>query len=203
MSDDGASYWDAKYAARDAAWSGEPNDRIAAAAAALQPGRALDAGCGEGADAIWLAERGWHVTAVDISAVALARGRAMDATGRITWLQADVREWQPPVAAYDLVAAHFVHFPSPQRELVYGRLAGAVRPHGTLIAVAHHPSDLETTARRPPMRENYFTADDLAALLEPAAWDISEASKAPRAALDPQGREITVHDVVLIARRRA
>jgi SAM-dependent methyltransferase len=197
-----ATFWDDAYRSREAAWSGEPNDRIVDAVAGLEPGLALDVGCGEGADAIWLAERGWRVTATDISSVALERARAIDRTGCVEWLQADLLEWEPTASTYDLVAAHFVHFASPEREIVFGRLAAAVRPHGTLLVVAHHPSDLQTTAGRWPMPDFYYTADDIAALLEPGDWDIVDAASCARSAVDPNGRTITVHDTVLKARRR-
>lgn len=196
-----AAFWDNAYRSRQAAWSPEPNDLVVAAVADVKPGRALDVGCGDGADAIWLAERGWRVTASDISSVALERGRAMDQTGRIEWLQADLLEWTPEASAYDLVAAHFVHFAAQEREIVFRRLAAAVRPHGTLVVVAHHPSDLQTTAGRWPMPELYYVADDIAALLKPTEWQIVDAAVRPRSAVDPQGQTITVHDTVFQARR--
>ena len=202
MNDHDATFWDERYRSREEAWSAEINERVADAVAGVVPGRALDAGCGEGADAIWLAEHGWRVTAADISAVALERGRANDSTGRVEWLQADLLVWEPAASSYDLVTAHFVHFPSPQREMMFRRLAAAVRPRGTLLIVAHHPSDLETTARRPPMPEVFYTADEIAAQLEPADWDIIDAGAFARGAVDPDGQTITVHDTVLRARRR-
>src|SRR5258705_2397341 len=71
-----AAEWDARYSERDGTmWSGRPNGRLVAEADGLTPGRALDVGCGEGADAIWLARRGWTVTAIDISHVAVSPAR--------------------------------------------------------------------------------------------------------------------------------
>jgi SAM-dependent methyltransferase len=202
VKDHDATFWDERYRSRETAWSAEINERVADAVAGVAPGFALDAGCGEGADAVWLAEHGWQVTAADISAVALERGRANDSTGRVEWRQADLLVWEPAASSYDLVTAHFVHFPSPQRESMFRRLATAVRPRGTLLIVAHHPSDLETTARRPPMPEVFYTADEIAAQLEPADWDIIDAGAFARGAVDPDGQTITVHDTVLRARRR-
>jgi 2-polyprenyl-3-methyl-5-hydroxy-6-metoxy-1,4-benzoquinol methylase len=203
VNDHDAAFWDERYRAREAAWSAEINERVADAVAGVTPGRALDAGCGEGADAIWLAEHGWDVTAADISAVALERGRANDPTGRVEWLQADLLVWVPAASSYDLVTAHFIHFPSPQRETMFRRLAAAVRSRGTLLIVAHHPSDLQTTARRPPMPEVFYTADEIAAQLEPEDWEIIDAGAFSRSAVDPDGQSITVHDTVLRARRRS
>ncbi len=198
----GAAFWDEKYRSRTAPWSSETNDRLMAIAAAREPGTALDVGCGEGADAIALAARGWHVTALDVSAVALARGRAHDPAGAVTWLCADLRAWEPAPAAYDLVAAHYLHFPSPERERVVPALARAVRPGGTFLFVAHDVSDLETTVGRPPERAVYATTAELAALLVPAAWEIVEAASLPRSVRDRDDNAVTVHDVVVHARRR-
>ena len=204
-----ANFWDDRYRSADALWSGEPNDQLVAEVAGLAPGLALDVGCGEGADAIWLAERGWRVTATDISAVALERGRAQasvagdDVARRIDWLRADVLTWEPPPAGYDLVSAHFIHFANPQRDIVFRRLAGAVKPHGTLLIVAHHPSDLQTTARRWPMPEYFYTAEDITASLEANRWDVRVAESRARETSDPTGQTITIHDTIVRAQRRA
>lgn len=204
-----ADFWDERYRSADALWSGEPNAQLIAEVSELAPGFALDVGCGEGADAIWLAERGWRVTATDISAVALDRGRAQagvvggDVARRIEWLCADVLTWEPPAGAYDLVSAHFIHFAHPQRGLFFRRLAAAVKPNGTLLIVAHHPSDLQTTARRWRMPDYFYTADDVAASLEPEHWNVVVAEARPREVLDPDERTITVHDAILRAQRRA
>jgi SAM-dependent methyltransferase len=203
-----ASFWDERYRSSDALWSGEPNEQLIAEVSGLTPGVALDAGAGEGADAIWLAERGWRVTAADISAVALERGRAQanvvgqDVARRIEWIRADFLAWQPPLDAYDLVSLHFIHFPSPQREDVFRRLAAAVKRSGTLLIVAHHPSDLQTTAKRWRVPEYFYTAEDVAAILEPERWEVLVTEARPRAVADPEGRTITVHDSILRALRR-
>jgi SAM-dependent methyltransferase len=140
----GAEFWDALYASREPDSSRDPNPQLAAEAGDLAPGFALDVGCADGCDAGWLAERGWRVTAVDVSNVALDRARAATPklAERIEWLQADLREWTPAASTYDLVSAHFVHFLPDERAVVFRRLAAAVRPRGTLLIVGHHPSDL-------------------------------------------------------------
>ncbi len=201
-----AELWDERYRSSGALWSGEVNPQLAREAVYLVPGAALDAGCGEGADAIWLAERGWRVTAVDFSRVALARGAAHAAelgagvARRIDWLRADLTEWAPSEASYDLVSAQFMHLPKEPRESMFRRLAAAVAPGGTLLIVGHHPSDLQTTIPRPPLPELFFTAGDIATLLDAQQWTIDVNDARARSAVDPEGRTVTVHDAVLRAR---
>ena len=201
------AFWDELYRSRSAVWSGDPNPQLVTEISDFTPGTALDAGCGEGAEAIWLAERGWRVTAADISPVALERARAGasnvrdDVARRIDWHHADLLTWTPPAASYDLVSAQFMHLPMGPRETLFRRLAAAVKPHGTLLVVGHHPSDLQTTAKRPPLPELLFTAADVAALLEPNDWDIIVETSRERTTTDPAGRTITIHDAVLRARR--
>ncbi|MET1064831.1 MAG: class I SAM-dependent methyltransferase, partial [Arthrobacter sp.] len=106
-----AEVWDEKYRSRDRIWSGEPNPQLITEAAALSPGTALDLGCGEGADAIWLASRGWTVPAVDVSAVALERAQAHAqerGLGNIKWVRQDLATWVPE-ELFDLVTAQFLH----------------------------------------------------------------------------------------------
>ncbi len=202
----GATFWDARYSSAHALWSGKPNRHLVAEADGLAPGTALDAGAGEGADAIWLAGRGWRVTAADISGVALERaaGHAAQAgdavAGRIEWLRADLVEWVPRERAYDLVTAQYLHLPSDIRRTLLPRLAAAVADGGTLLIVGHHPLDLETTMPRPRRPELFFTGDDLAEDLG-AGWEIVTNAAAPHDTADPEGRPVVVHDTVFRARR--
>ncbi|MDQ2858765.1 MAG: methyltransferase domain-containing protein [Candidatus Eremiobacteraeota bacterium] len=201
----GAHFWDERYRSRSAVWSGEPNGQLVREVSELAPGTALDAGCGEGADAIWLAERGWRVVAVDISAVALARARAVaidaDVARRIEWLRADLATWVP-TGYYDLVSVQFMHVPKLPREDMFRRLAAAVEPNGSLLVVGHHPSDLETTMPRPPLPELFYTAAEVGALLEPQHWDIIVDAARSREAIDRAGQTVSIADAVLRARRR-
>jgi len=200
--------WDERYRSRGALWSGNPNPNLVSQVADLAPGIALDAGAGEGADAIWLASRGWIVTAVDISAVALERGaahaaeRGAELAGRIEWRHEDLTSADPGNASYDLVSVQFMQLPEALRTPMFRRLAAAVAPGGTLLIVGHHPSDLQTTVPRPPLPELFYTGDDIVGLLDDADWTIVTNAASPRTATDPDGNAVTVHDSVLRAARR-
>lgn len=202
-------FWDERYRSTTAVWSGDPNPHLVEEVADVTPGSALDVGSGEGADAIWMAARGWSVTGVDVSAVAVERAaeRAAEAgagiADRTTWQQADILSWEPPARRFDLVSAHFMHLPGPAREALHRRLAGAVRPGGRLLVVGHHPSDLETSAGRPNVPDMLFTPDQVAAVLDAGEWEILVSATPSRDARDPEGRPVTVHDTVLHAVRRA
>lgn len=197
-------FWDDRYSSADRIWSGQPNPQLVADLSGVEPGRALDVGAGEGADAIWLAEQGWTVVAVDISSVALERGRRQAETvgvgDRITWVHADVLADPLPPGPFHLVSMEFMHLPHPERTALFGRCIAAVGTGGLLQIVAHHPSDLETTARRPPRPEVFYTADEIAGLLDDG-WTVLAVDARPRTATDPDGATITVHDAVLLARR--
>ena len=171
-----ASFWDERYGGTDRHWSGRPNAQLVAEIAGLASGRALDVGCGEGADVIWLAEQGWMVTAVDVSQVALDRGAAVAAehgvADRITWKAVDAFEWAPPASSFDLVSAQFMYLPTrAEVAALHDRLAAAVRPGGHLLIVGHHPTDVATGLRSPHLAEMGFTGEDVAAQLGTTDWE--------------------------------
>jgi SAM-dependent methyltransferase len=201
-------FWDERYRSSDRVWSGEPNPRLVERVSDLTPGTALDVGSGEGADAIWLAARGWHVTAIDVSTVALERaaGHAADAgkdvADRITWQQADVLSWEPSREQFDLVSSQFMQLPRLHLVPLNRHLAAAVRPGGSLLIVGHHPSDMHTSVRRPHNPDMFFTAEEIAAALESENWLVVTASAPERQVQDPNGQLVTIHDAVLHAVRR-
>ena len=196
-----------RYRATDALWSGRPNGQLVAEVADLPPGSALDVGCGEGADAIWLAERGWHVTAVDFARTALERGRAhaetlgREVADRIRWVHGDVTA-DLPGEEFDLVSAQFMHLPPEPRRTLFARLADVVAPGGTLLVVGHDFSDVAAGAHRPPEPERFFTAAEVAESLDDQ-WEVLVVEARPRPAAVHEGHDMTVHDAVLRARRRS
>ena len=199
--------WDERYSSADRIWSGNPNPRLVAAAAELTPAAALDVGCGEGSDTIWLASHGWRVTGVDVSAVALGRAAGQAAAAgqqvadRITWQRADVLSWIPPARQFDLVSAQFMQLPQAELASLHRRLADAVRPGGVLLIVGHHPSDLDSGIGRPHHPELMFTAEQVAATLDPSEWSITQATAPERQVLNPDGDPVTIRDAVLQATR--
>jgi len=200
------AFWNERYSSQTALWSGNPNPLLITETAELAPGSALDVGSGEGGDAIWLAKRGWKVTGLDLSVVAIERAAAhaeQNGVGDIEWQQADLLTWEPPIARYDLVSAQFMHLPHPDRDVVYRGLAGSVAPGGTLLVVGHHVADLEAPSKHPQLLGMFFTGDEIAALLTPGEWDIVTNAVLPRT-LDEVPGEKPVHtkDVVFRARRR-
>ncbi|MBT9256639.1 methyltransferase domain-containing protein [Phycicoccus sp. MAQZ13P-2] len=197
---DDESAWDARYAELDRVWSGEPNHALTVEAATLSPARALDVGCGEGADAVWLATRGWTVTALDPSGVALARARAAaEASGvLVDWVHAGLAEADLPVGGFDLVSVFY-----PALDLETGpveRLASLVAPGGTLVVVHHADVDRERAI------EHGFDPD---LLLSPAGvaaglgegWDVVGPERRPRSISGGSGAHHH-DDLVVRATRR-
>ena len=134
---------------------------------AMRPGRALDLACGAGRNAVWLAEHGWLVTAVDFSEVALAqaRERARRRGVDVEWVAADLREYAPPEGAFDLVLVLYLHLPAGERRPVLSHAAAAVAPSGTLLLVGHDLANLGTGARGPSDPALLYTTEDIAAEL--------------------------------------
>jgi SAM-dependent methyltransferase len=205
------SYWDEHWQDRTggpASMAGSPpHPHLARELAELAPGTALDAGCGAGAEALWLAERGWQVTAVDISTAALAhaarRAEGSAAADRVRWLQADLGVWAP-AGPFDLVTTHYAHPAMPQLDL-YDRLAGWVAPGGTLLVVGHRHGAAASghgDGHGQPPAAATVTAAAVTARLDPATWDVVTAEEPQRTVPGPDGRDRTLHDVVVRAVRR-
>lgn len=199
-------YWEQRYHGAGSASESEPNPHLTGELAGLPPGTALDAGCGEGAEAIWLARQGWRVTAVDIAAAAVARGReradraGRDIAGRIDWHAADMTRWEAGENRFDLVCACYVH-PVDSNDALFERLAAAVAPGGTLFIVGHAPGDHESAAHTSASHV-HVTAGQIAAGLAPDRWDVQLVESRTRSVVRSNGESITLRDSVFRARKR-
>ncbi|TXS38354.1 SAM-dependent methyltransferase [Streptomyces sp. OR43] len=200
-----AELWDERYRESHRIWSGNPNTALVREVEGLKPGRALDLGCGEGADAVWLARLGWRVTATDISRVALDRaaehGAEAGVEDRIDWQFHDLGVSFPD-GEYDLVSAQFLHSMGDlPREQILRRAAAAVAPGGVLLIVGH--------AGFPPWEHDHAdmelpTTDEVLAALElpEGAWDVLLSAEHERVQHGPDGTPVTRTDNALKVRRR-
>ena len=199
-----AAEWDARYSESDGArWSGRPNGRLIAEVAALKPGLALDVGCGEGADAIWLARSGWTVTAIDVSDVALSRAReaAERAGAAVEWVRGDALQTPFAAGSFDLVSMQYPALPRAAGEDAVRTLLDTVRPGGMLLAVYHDLDDehREHMKSRGIDPADYVGVDDLARLL---GDDFTVELQAVEPRIDPPPGTPHIADAVLRARRR-
>jgi SAM-dependent methyltransferase len=162
-----------------------PNAHVLSELAGLRPGRSLDAGCGHGTEALWLAAHGWEVTAVDFSASALAHARSRaerlgpEIAARITWVEADLAVWTPPRDHFDLVVCLYVHIATSVDEMVR-RMASAVALGGTLLMVGHRPIDPATGKRTAAASQVQVSVESAVAALGPNGWELVVAEERPR-----------------------
>lgn len=177
-----------------------PNAHLTGEVSGLEPGRALDAGCGHGSDALWLAAHGWHVTAVDFSSAALAHARSTaeaagaDVAGRVDWVEADLATWAPQPGHFDLVVSLYVHVAGSVQEMVR-RMGAGVAPGGTLLLVGHGPIDPATGAATSAAGQQQVSVQAAVAALCLPEWKVVVAEDRPRTAAG------TGVDAVIRARR--
>ena len=192
-----------------------PNPYLLRETSGLAPGTALDAGCGEGAEALWLAAQGWQVTAADISSEALSRAaeraKRDPASGQVRWVEADLSAWDPGTR-FDLVTTHYAHPAMPQLAF-YRRISRWVAPGGTLLIVGHlhgpHTTSHEHGAQHRhqnhgdhPPEEASVALRDITADLDASRWSIVTADEHVRRTTNGAGRSVELHDVVVRALRR-
>jgi SAM-dependent methyltransferase len=190
-------FWDERYDTKDQLWSGEPNGVLVVEATDLAPGQALDLGCGEGADALWLAGRGWLVTAVDISQVALERAAAVAGEAKVSWTHADLTTFAPPAGSFDLVSA--LYFPLPRTaDKALDSLLAAVAPGGTLLVGSHDLTDVPHHHEFDP--HDFYQPEEIAERLDDT-WTVLVKETRPRVSAAPPGTE-HINDVVLKARKK-
>ena len=193
--------WDQRYGDTEQVWSGEPNGSLVTEVGDLAPGTALDVGCGEGADAIWLAARGWRVTAIDVSDIALQRAAtaAEQSHADVEWTHAGLLDAPLPVSGFDLVSAQYpalLHTPGHDAE---HRLIDAVAPFGHLLVVHHADVDIERAKAHGFDPADYVSVSDVASLLDDS-WQVTFDERRPRFVSSGAGSGHS-HDIVLHAQR--
>ncbi|WP_145229067.1 class I SAM-dependent methyltransferase [Rudaeicoccus suwonensis] len=192
-----AADWDARYSEESRIWSGNPNQALVAEVTGLTPGTALDVGCGEGADAIWLAQQGWQVTALDPSSVALERARAAAESAGVT---IDFRHTglTRMSQSFDLVSAFYPALPKVDDAMT--DLLDAVAPGGTLLMVHHVEFDRDRALEHGFDPDDFVSVDEVAAAMESASWQIVEHAVRNRDVREGAGAHHT-QDLVLRATR--
>jgi SAM-dependent methyltransferase len=199
----GPEDWDERYAGDELLWRAEPNRFVVAETEDLEPGRALDFACGEGRNAVWLAEKGWTATGVDFSQVGLAKARRLaDERGVVVeWIAADVREWQAP-DSFDLVVVLYLHLPLDERRRAHRNAARSLAVGGTLLVVGHDLANLAKGIGGPRDPAVLFTpadvVDDLAGL--EVAFDVEHAESVRRPVTTDHG-EVDAIDALVRAVR--
>jgi SAM-dependent methyltransferase len=190
--------WNRRWAGERANAATTPSAFLIAETETLPPGRALDLACGAGRNAVWLARRGWRVTGVDFSDVALqaARGLAASAGVDVEWIEADAVTWPAESRAYDLVAVMYLQLPAAERRAALARAAAAVRPGGTLLVVGHDLLNLTEGVGGPTQADVLFTPDDVAAEI---GGLMVEKSERVRRVVEGAGRDAI--DALVRARR--
>ncbi|MCC6223205.1 MAG: class I SAM-dependent methyltransferase [Thermoleophilia bacterium] len=197
-----AQDWDRKWLERLKGPDRDPNRFLVEVGSARSPGRALDLACGVGRNAVWLAERGWRVTAIDFSDLALEHARARGAAYGVAvdWQRADLREYEPPAGAFELVLVAYLQLPVAERRRVWRRAAAAVAPGGVLIVVGHHRDNLEHGYAGPRSPGALYTEREIAAELDGLAVERAERIERPVVAED--GEHVAI-DALVVACRAA
>jgi SAM-dependent methyltransferase len=189
-----ARSWDEKYAAADQVWSTTPNQFVESALADLPPGDALDLACGEGRNAIWLARRGWRVTALDFSSVAVERARSLAGDLGIDWRVGDALTSELPQV--DLVVLAYLQLPPDERSVAVRRAWAALRPGGTFFLVAHDSTNLTEGTGGPQEPAVLYTAEDVLADLADVHPHVRRAERVERPVIGPEGPVIAYDALV-------
>jgi SAM-dependent methyltransferase len=197
--------WNERYAARDLVWGAEPNRFLADELAALPArGRALDLACGEGRNAIWLAKRGWQVTAVDYSGVAVERARrlAREQQVDVEWVEGDVTTFEPSAGTFGLVVIAYLHLPPEQRRRVLRHAAGALTPGGTLFLIGHAVRNLKEGYGGPQSAEILWDPDVVRSEIAALGLAVDRAEHVRRPVETPEGMRQAI-DTLIRAERLA
>jgi SAM-dependent methyltransferase len=194
--------WDERYGTDELVWRAEPNMFLVDEVAGMAPGRALDLACGEGRNALWLAERGWRVVAVDFSAAGLAKGRRLAARRdlEVEWVEADVLAWEPAPESFDLVIVMYLQLPAEDLRRALGSAAAALAPGGTLLVVGHDRANLAEGFGGPPDSSVLYDPDQIAS--DVAGLVVERAERVRRPVETPEGVRVALDALVRAHRPR-
>jgi SAM-dependent methyltransferase len=194
--------WDRRYAGRDLVWTSAANRFLIQEVDGLAPTRALDLACGEGRNAIWLAERGWRVTGVDFSKVGLEKARQLeDARGvHVEWIVADLLDYRPEPEAFGLVIAFYLQVPASQRTPILKSAASAVARAGTFLLVGHDSSNIAEGHGGPQDPTVLYTAEDVNRDLHGTGLRIERADRVERPVPTPDGEQVALDALVRASR---
>ena len=194
-----AADWDARYAETGLLWSAQPNRFLVAELGGAPPGTALDLACGEGRNAVWLATRGWKVTAVDHSEVGVEKATDMAASAGVAvdWVVADVTSYRAP-GRFDLVAMLYLHLPPTEMRAAIANAESAVDDGGTLLVVGHHSDNIEDGIGGPQVPEILYRPEDVVSMLDRLEVVTAEQVRRPATR---EGREGIALDTLVRARR--
>lgn len=202
-----AEAWNARYGASEMLWGVEPNRWVVAETADLVPGEALDVACGEGRNAVWLADRGWAVTGVDFSTVALDRARDLasqagaEIEARLTWVQSDAHDSSGWGGPFDLVLMAYLHLPAHERQEALLTAVGVLAPGGTMLVVGHDLSNLTEGVGGPQDAELLLTPESVvAALRDVPGLEVERAERVVRLVETPEGEHKAVDTLVRVRR---
>jgi SAM-dependent methyltransferase len=195
--------WNRRYTAKELIWTDQANRFLVAEASSLQPARALDLACGEGRNAIWLAERGWAVRAVDFSDVAIDKGKQLAASRnvgeRIDFEVADLRDYEPGVGGFELVLLFYLQIPQAELVPILSRAARAVAPAGTFLLVGHDSSNLASGYGGPQSPEVLYSGEQVVLALG-GEFEIEKAGPVERAVQTDAGSQIAIDCLVRATR---
>jgi SAM-dependent methyltransferase len=194
--------WNQRYAERGLLWTAEPNRFLVAEAEGLQPGRALDLACGEGRNAVWLAERGWRTTGVDFSGVAIDKAHRLAAEHGVDgeWLEADLRAYRPPVRAFDLVLVFYLQVVAEIRRPILRAAAAAVAEGGTFLLVGHDSANLADGYGGPRDPRVLYTALDVVSDLNGSGLAVERAERVDRPVETLEGERVALDALARLVR---
>jgi 2-polyprenyl-3-methyl-5-hydroxy-6-metoxy-1,4-benzoquinol methylase len=194
--------WDRRYADSEFIWTVHPNRFLVEEAASLPPGRALDLACGEGRNAVWLAQRGWEVIGVDFSQAGLAKAQRLASERGVhtEWIAADLLDYRPAPRAFDLVLICYLQLPADQRAQVVHAAADGVAPAGTLLIVAHDRENIQNGHGGPQDPTVLYTAEDIIGDLAGSGLRVQRADRVRRPVQTSDGERVAL-DALLRATR--